>query len=285
MTGSPWKGEDDHHLPRPCKGRNPVRTDGSFKRSDPLAAGDVSPGCAQSDRCILGARRCGWGKTAAEQAPAGGNLDTVASGYEDCNNLGGIAELSGDRVKAQSLYGKLCAPIRPTGADCYREQSRARQRREVSYDGICSRARFGMRRARAGRVRLDGIGRAIRDPIYQGRSGRSDSRRQTGGGCCRRSQAVGPQSRPARLLPIHIGRSQSGRGFAPAGPRNPQDQNREYTRLRRKRQRFRIYAATAISCPKGRSWLARPSPFAPACREARLSVAESLNTLGAIQAF
>jgi hypothetical protein len=40
----------------------------------------------------------------AEQAAAGGSLDIAATDYEDCNNLGGIAELVGDRVKAQSLY-------------------------------------------------------------------------------------------------------------------------------------------------------------------------------------
>jgi hypothetical protein len=40
----------------------------------------------------------------AEQAAAGGRLDLAATDYEDWNNLGAIAELGGDRLKAQSLY-------------------------------------------------------------------------------------------------------------------------------------------------------------------------------------
>jgi hypothetical protein len=41
---------------------------------------------------------------AGQAAAAGGSLDVAATDYEDCNNLGGIAEFAGDRVKAQSLY-------------------------------------------------------------------------------------------------------------------------------------------------------------------------------------
>lgn len=40
----------------------------------------------------------------AEQAAAIENLEVSAAGYEDSNNLGGIASLRGDRGKAQSLY-------------------------------------------------------------------------------------------------------------------------------------------------------------------------------------
>jgi hypothetical protein len=40
----------------------------------------------------------------AEQAGASENLDVSPAGYADSNNLGGIAELSGDRGKAQLLY-------------------------------------------------------------------------------------------------------------------------------------------------------------------------------------
>ena len=45
-------------------------------------------------------------KHMAESAAAGGNLDIAATDYDDLNNLGGIAELGGDRAKAQSLYEK-----------------------------------------------------------------------------------------------------------------------------------------------------------------------------------
>ena len=43
-------------------------------------------------------------RRAAAEAAAIQNADVAADGYEDLNNLGGIAELRGDRVTARSLY-------------------------------------------------------------------------------------------------------------------------------------------------------------------------------------
>jgi len=62
----------------------------------------------------------------AAQVAADGNLDIPATGYDDWNNLGGIAELGGDRVKAQSLYQKALLANPPQPARTVIESNLAR---------------------------------------------------------------------------------------------------------------------------------------------------------------
>jgi len=62
----------------------------------------------------------------AEQAATGDRLDIAAAGYEDWNNLGGIAELGGDRVKAQSLYEQALRANPPLQARSAIESNLAR---------------------------------------------------------------------------------------------------------------------------------------------------------------
>jgi len=57
-----------------------------------------------------GARR------AAAEAAALEKADVATDGYEDLNNLGGIAELRGDRVSAQSLYERALSANPPAEA-------------------------------------------------------------------------------------------------------------------------------------------------------------------------
>jgi hypothetical protein len=62
----------------------------------------------------------------AEQAAATGDLDIAATGYEDWNNLGGIAEFAGNRVTAQSLYEQAMRANPPPQARAAIESNLAR---------------------------------------------------------------------------------------------------------------------------------------------------------------
>ncbi len=66
----------------------------------------------------------------ATEAAGAATVDMSATGYEDLNNLGGIAQLRGDRTKAQSLYAQALQANPPAAARTAIEANLARVRSE-----------------------------------------------------------------------------------------------------------------------------------------------------------
>lgn len=64
----------------------------------------------------------------ARQAAAGDSVDIPITSYEDWNNLGGIAEYRGDRVRAQSHYEQALRAGPPPEARRIIEENLARTR-------------------------------------------------------------------------------------------------------------------------------------------------------------
>jgi len=75
-----------------------------------------------------GARRLAGQAAASDIIGIAATGDIAATSYEDLNNLGGIAELRGDRVKAQSLYEQALRAGPPSDARKAVEANLARVR-------------------------------------------------------------------------------------------------------------------------------------------------------------